>query len=319
MLQLLASPQFGLLPAPSFPVVTTTTVISRGHLFDIEMAHKDKPSSRGSDLKMSHKNKPARYAERRPGYMPASSHSKTQPKWRHTPDVSLSAAASAIPALPTDKLPPPVDGQRIPVGRYPALVLNADYTPLSYVPLSLWSWQDTVKAVFREAVTVLAEYDVHVRSPSTEMALPSVIVLKKYVGRQNKGIPCFTRRNLFLRDQFTCQYCQKCLRSTCSRTTTSGRGRAAGRRLENVVACSPCNLRRRPGHGEYSGHEAIDRAELPTWPELHAARRPRKELVGRAIMYEVDGLPIERAAQTTNVWARRLEKWVEGEERPCAA
>eukprot|EP00965_Chrysotila_dentata_P187865 6172397-Pleurochrysis_carterae.AAC.2 len=25
--------------------------------------------------------------------------------------------------------------------RYPALVLNADYTPLSYVPLSLWSWQ----------------------------------------------------------------------------------------------------------------------------------------------------------------------------------
>ena len=151
MLQLLASPQFGLLPAPSFPVITTSTVISRGHLFDIEMAHKDKPSSRGSDLKMSHKNKPARYAERRPGYMPASSHSKTQPKWRHTPDVSLSAAASAIPALPTDKLPPPVDGQRIPVGRYPALVLNADYTPLSYVPLSLWSWQDTVKAVFREA------------------------------------------------------------------------------------------------------------------------------------------------------------------------
>ncbi|HEY4985077.1 MAG TPA: HNH endonuclease, partial [Bradyrhizobium sp.] len=24
----------------------------------------------------------------------------------------------------------------------PALVLNADYRPLSYYPLSLWSWQD---------------------------------------------------------------------------------------------------------------------------------------------------------------------------------
>ena len=27
----------------------------------------------------------------------------------------------------------------------PALVLNADYRPLSYFPLSLWSWQDAVK------------------------------------------------------------------------------------------------------------------------------------------------------------------------------
>ncbi|MGH6878852.1 MAG: HNH endonuclease, partial [Rhizomicrobium sp.] len=28
----------------------------------------------------------------------------------------------------------------------PALVLNADYRPLSYFPLSLWSWQDAIKA-----------------------------------------------------------------------------------------------------------------------------------------------------------------------------
>lgn len=27
----------------------------------------------------------------------------------------------------------------------PALVLNADFQPLSYVPLSLWSWQDAIK------------------------------------------------------------------------------------------------------------------------------------------------------------------------------
>ena len=34
----------------------------------------------------------------------------------------------------------------------PALVLNADYRPLSYFPLSLWSWQDAIKAVFLERV-----------------------------------------------------------------------------------------------------------------------------------------------------------------------
>ena len=29
----------------------------------------------------------------------------------------------------------------------PALVLNADYRPLSYYPLSLWPWQEAVKAM----------------------------------------------------------------------------------------------------------------------------------------------------------------------------
>ena len=33
-------------------------------------------------------------------------------------------------------------------GGWPVLVLNADFRPLSYYPLSLWSWQDAIKAVF---------------------------------------------------------------------------------------------------------------------------------------------------------------------------
>ncbi len=60
----------------------------------------------------------------------------------------------------------------------PALVLNADFRPLSYFPLSLWSWQDTVKAVFLGRVNILSEYDRTVHSPSFEMKLPSVIALK---------------------------------------------------------------------------------------------------------------------------------------------
>ena len=47
----------------------------------------------------------------------------------------------------------------------PALVLNADFRPLSYFPLSLWSWQDAVKAVFLERVNIISEYDRIVRSP----------------------------------------------------------------------------------------------------------------------------------------------------------
>jgi hypothetical protein len=64
---------------------------------------------------------------------------------------------------------------------FPALVLNADFRPLSYYPLSLWSWQESVKAVFLERVNIVSEYDRFVRSPSFEMRLPSVVSLKAYV------------------------------------------------------------------------------------------------------------------------------------------
>ena len=87
----------------------------------------------------------------------------------------------------------------------PALVLNADHRPLSYYPLSLWSWQDAIKAVFLERVNILEEYDRIVRSARFEMKLPSVVSLKTYIRPARH--PAFTRFNVFLRDEFECQYC----------------------------------------------------------------------------------------------------------------
>ena len=89
----------------------------------------------------------------------------------------------------------------------PALVLNADFRPLSYYPLSLCSWQDSVKSVFLNRVSVIENYNQEVHSPTTSFKLPSVIALKDYVIPQKK--PAFTRFNVFLRDNFTCQYCHK--------------------------------------------------------------------------------------------------------------
>ena len=88
----------------------------------------------------------------------------------------------------------------------PALVLNADFSPLSYMPLSLWPWQDVVKAVFLDRVTVVATYDIGVRSPRAIFPLPSVISLKEYQPVAQRK-PAFTRFNVFMRDRFSCQYC----------------------------------------------------------------------------------------------------------------
>ena len=78
--------------------------------------------------------------------------------------------------------------QNVSLEKCPALVLNADYRPLSYYPLSLWSWQDTVKSVFLDRVVIVSNYDRQIRSPSFEMKLPSVIALKSYIVPQSK--PC---------------------------------------------------------------------------------------------------------------------------------
>ena len=66
----------------------------------------------------------------------------------------------------------------VSLDRCSAFVLNADFRPLSYFPLSLWSWRESIKAVFLDRVNVLAEYDVAIHSPSFEMPVPSVIALK---------------------------------------------------------------------------------------------------------------------------------------------
>ncbi|MBO0332924.1 HNH endonuclease [Sneathiella sp. CAU 1612] len=127
------------------------------------------------------------------------------------------------------------------VEKYPALVLNADYRPLSYFPLSLWSWQDTLKSVFLERVNIVSEYDRVVRSPSFEIRLPSVICLKRYV-KQSKQ-PAFTRFNVFLRDGFRCQYCNSPEELTFDHVLPRRLGGQTS--WENITtACAPCNMKK---------------------------------------------------------------------------
>ena len=122
-----------------------------------------------------------------------------------------------------------------------ALVLNADFRPLSYYPLSLWPWQEAVKAVFLDRVSIVAEYDEVVRSPSMELRIPSVVVLKDYVKPQKRV--AFTRFNLFLRDEFCCQYCGSRGDLTFDHVVPRARGGITS--WENVVAaCSSCNLKK---------------------------------------------------------------------------
>jgi 5-methylcytosine-specific restriction endonuclease McrA len=125
--------------------------------------------------------------------------------------------------------------------QHPALVLNADFRPLSYYPLSLWPWQEAIKAAYLERVDIIAEYDHYVHSPTTRIRVPSVVVLKEYVRPQRTV--AFTRFNLFLRDEFRCQYCGTHGDLTFDHVIPRAAGGITS--WQNVVAaCSPCNLRK---------------------------------------------------------------------------
>ena len=123
----------------------------------------------------------------------------------------------------------------------PALVLNADYTPLSYYPLSLWPWQAAIKAVFLDKVDIVSNYDRHVHSPRLDMKIPSVIALRQYV--KPSEYPAFTRFNLFLRDKFECQYCGSGDNLTFDHIVPRRLGGITS--WENVTtACLACNVRK---------------------------------------------------------------------------
>lgn len=148
---------------------------------------------------------------------------------------------------------------------WPALVLNADYRPLSYYPLSLWPWQEAVKAVVLDRVDIVAEYEQVVRSPSVEIRIPSVVVLKEYV-RPQKQV-AFTRFNLFLRDEFRCQYCGARGELTFDHVVPRARGGRTS--WENVVAaCARCNLRKGARSLRQSGMTLLRPPRRPSHEEL---------------------------------------------------
>lgn len=125
----------------------------------------------------------------------------------------------------------------------PTLVLNANYLPLGYMPLSLWSWQDAVKAIFKGSVTVVDVYpDVFVKTSNMKVPLPSVIALNDYVHHKETK-PSFTRRNVFLRDEYICQYCNNRFHTAdLSLDHVVPRSQGGPLSWENIVTCcKTCN------------------------------------------------------------------------------
>lgn len=125
------------------------------------------------------------------------------------------------------------------------LVLNTDGAPVSWLPLSIISWEESIKYMVLDKANVLEWYDDWiVRSARWETRVPAVIMLTEY--QKNKTTVRFSKQNVFLRDGYRCVYCDAGVNKRTATLDhilpTSHGGKTT---WENcATACGTCNSRK---------------------------------------------------------------------------
>ncbi|HVM11431.1 MAG TPA: HNH endonuclease [Actinomycetota bacterium] len=118
-----------------------------------------------------------------------------------------------------------------------ALVLNASFEPLAVVPA-----RRAVVLVLKDKAEMLETNGVIFRSERLELPAPSVVRLSYFVKVPYRARASLTRRAVFARDEWTCQYCGGTAENV---DHVIPRSRGGAHVWENVVAaCRPCNSRK---------------------------------------------------------------------------
>jgi 5-methylcytosine-specific restriction endonuclease McrA len=147
----------------------------------------------------------------------------------------------------------------------PVLVLNA-----SFEPINVCAARRALVLILKGVASAEEHTPVHVHSSRHDVRLPSVIRLHDYrrIPHQTRSL---SRKNILMRDRYTCQYCQKVLpASELTLDHVMPRSRGGGTSWENLVACChPCNNRK----GNRTPDEANMRLLRPPRPfSLHTSR-----------------------------------------------
>lgn len=144
-----------------------------------------------------------------------------------------------------------------------ALLLNASFQPLQVV-----SWQKALQLFFSGKAEIIQESERVVRSVTISIKAPLVIRLLRYVPQRNKRtIVRFTRNNIFLRDQYCCQYCgQKPSFIDLTMDHVIPVVKGGPKTWENIVtACRFCNLKKGGRTPDEANMKLITRPKQPSW------------------------------------------------------
>ncbi|MEC7434681.1 MAG: HNH endonuclease, partial [Actinomycetota bacterium] len=126
------------------------------------------------------------------------------------------------------------------------LVLNASFEPLSVV-----SARRATCLVLADKAEIIESGEELVRSPSFAMNVPLVVRLRYMVKAPRQRRAVLSRRAVFARDDYQCQYCGA---HADSIDHILPRSRGGHHSWENLVAaCKPCNLSKRDRTPEEAG------------------------------------------------------------------
>ncbi len=118
------------------------------------------------------------------------------------------------------------------------LVLNT-----TYEPLNVCSLRRALVLMLKDKAEVIEDSPTTVRSERASFTVPHVIRLRSYVSVPRAACRRISRRAVFARDQFRCQYCGAQKRLTVDHVVPRSKGGGDG--WDNVVtSCAPCNLRK---------------------------------------------------------------------------
>lgn len=144
------------------------------------------------------------------------------------------------------------------------LVLNVVYRPIAVT-----NWQDAITMVYSGRAELVEVYaDRNIRSASQDWPMPCVVrFLRKRTSKIFKCDPRFTRKNVWIRDKGTCQYCGKSVvlhRFTFDHVVP--RSRVGKTDWANIVtACNPCNQRKEARTPQEAGMTLL---RTPTMPNV---------------------------------------------------
>lgn len=120
------------------------------------------------------------------------------------------------------------------------VVLNSDYSFLGLV-----SWKRAIKLVVKEKVEVIKSADKEICNGdgTCMIKVPLVLRLIHLVRYVYKNKVPFSRKNIYIRDKHTCQYCGAQERLSIDHVIPKTRG--GKNSFENCVTCCvPCNTKK---------------------------------------------------------------------------
>lgn len=172
-----------------------------------------------------------------------------------------------------------------------SLVLNRHWAPIATVPIRtalVMLCRGTVQAVCPQSYELfeiqgwinrsreVPRADRVVQTPKLALHQPEIVLLRAFGGIPRRQL-AFTRKNLYRRDDYTCQYCLQ--RKPSGQLTIDHvipRSRGGQSSWENcVLACVGCNTRKANKSLREAGFKLPQNPRRPTWNPLEEVQGER--------------------------------------------